>query len=284
VLGDNRDQLAMTAVGDRENRSPLKSPYLLTTMTDRRGAAVVVTGDATTAVVELAAHSEWSPHFGNQISDCLRLCLAGPTVSVIIDLQHFDDPGGFSMPFWMAAWRQARLAPSPVNVVFCLPATTTLGRRLRNADGPRPRVFAGPAEARRAIAALMSHTDRLQTRLSPRPEGVRAARALVQQACSAWELPHLLQDTTLVASELASNAVEHAGTDFVVTVSRRAPRLHVAVQDGALGFPGLRRPALAVPPVSPPGRGRGLLLVDRIAAAWGAMPARGGKVVWATLV
>ena len=60
------------------------------------------------------------------------------------------------------------------------------------------------------------------------------------------------------------------------------PRLHVAVQDGAAGQPRLHRSVPAGPTASP--RGRGLLLVNAMAAAWGAMPARGGKVVWATLM
>lgn len=243
--------------------------------------AVAVTGDATTAVVEMATHGEWSRHFGDRISACLRLCLAGPSVAVIIDLRHLDDPAGLSMPFWMAAWNRARLAASPVDLVFCLPRPSALGRRLRGAAGLRPRVFTGTAEARLAVAALLAPNDRLQARLAPRPEFVRVTRHLVKQACRAWDLSHLLPDTTLVASELATNAIEHARTDFVVTLARRARRLHVAVHDGAPGFPRPHRPAPTGPDAS--SRGRGLLLVHTVAAAWGAMPARGGKVVWATL-
>ncbi|MGA5305895.1 ATP-binding protein [Nucisporomicrobium flavum] len=241
--------------------------------------AVAVIGDATTAVVELAVHGGWSARFGDQIATCLRLCLAGPSITAIIDLHDLEDPLGLSMPFWMAAWRRARFDTSPVDLVLCLPGASALGRRLRAAEGPQ--LFACPAQARLAATTLLSQADRLQTRLAPTPHCVRAARDLVRQACRTWNLPHLVNDIALAASELASNAVAHARTDFVVTVSRQARRLHVAVQDGAPQFPRLRRP-------EPPGQaaapgGRGLLMVDRIAAAWGAMPTRGGKVVWATL-
>ncbi|WP_250031420.1 ATP-binding protein [Paractinoplanes maris] len=270
----------VTAAGNRDRTPPLKPPHLLTTLTDRRGVAVAVTGEATTAVVEMAAHGEWSPQFGNQISACLRLCLAGPSLFTIIDLHHLDDPPGLSMPFWAAAWSRARLAASPVELMFCVPGTSSLGRRLRVVDGPR--LFAGTAQARLAVAPMVSRTDRLQVRLEPRPDRVRVARDLVKQACRDWGLPHLLHDASLTASELAANAVEHAGSDFVVTLSRQADRLHVAVQDGARAFPRLHRPAAAGPAATP--RGRGLLLVDAVAAAWGAMPTRGGKVVWATLM
>ncbi|MEU8821571.1 ATP-binding protein [Actinoplanes sp. NPDC048796] len=271
--------MASVITGDGARAAPLTKPYLLTTLTDRRGVAVAVTGDATTAVVEMAVHGEWSTRFGDQIATCLRLCLAGPSVTAIIDLHDLEDPLGLSMPFWMAAWRRARFDTSPVDLVLCVPGASALGRRLRAAEGPQ--LFAVPAQARPAVAAQVSQADRLQARLASRPHCIRAARDLARQACNAWNLHHLVQDTALTMSELATNAVEHARTDFVVTVSRQARRLHVAVQDGAPQFPRLRRPDPPGPAASP--GGRGLVMVDRIAAAWGAMPTRGGKVVWATL-
>jgi len=262
---------------------PPGPPYLLTAVTEGRGVAVAVVGEATTAVVEMAVHGGWSSQFGDRFSAGLRLCLASPCVSIIIDLHHLDDPSGLSMPFWIAAWRQARLAQSPVRLVFCLSSTSTLGRRLRSSDGPRPGVFATAPEARIAVAVRSLQADRLQARLPPRPDRVRDVRELAEQACHLWRLPHLLDDTSLVASELASNAIEHAGTDFVVTVSRDAGRLHVAVQDGASSFPRTHRAPSAGWPAPAQARGRGLLVVHAICLAWGAMPTRGGKVVWATL-
>jgi len=274
----------MTATERREQVQPLEPPYLLTSMTDRHGAGVTVTGDASIAVVELAARGQWSHHLCDQVSAGLRLCLSGPSAWIIIDLQHMDDAYGVSMPFWLRVWRQARLGPSPVHLAFSLPATTALSRRLRTLQGPQPRVFATALEARMTTAERMPHADRLQARLAPQPASISAARNLVAQACHDWHLPQLLPDTSLIVSELATNAVEHAGTDFIVTVSRGGTgRPHVAVHDGASRFPHPSGPALIDPRTTFPVRGRGLLLVHAVAAAWGAMPARGGKVVWATV-
>lgn len=273
----------MSAVGSDPQEQLSGPPYLLTTITDRRGVAVTIVGDATTAVVEMTAYGEWSAHLGDRFSAGLGVCLAGPSVCVIVDLHHLDDPPGLSMPFWMAAWRQARLAAAPVRMVFCLPGTGVLGRRLRSADGPRPRVFTTAPEARVAVAAHVSRTDRMQVRLPPRPGCVREVREQVEHACHAWGLPHLLQDAALVASELAGNAVEHAGTDYIVTVSHETGRLYLAVQDGVVGFPRQRVAADAEALAPRATRGRGLLIVHEIAESWGAMPTRGGKVVWATL-
>ena len=80
------------------------------------------------------------------------------------------------MPFWLRAWRQARLGPSPVHLAFSLPATTALSRRLLNLQGPQPRVFATALEARMTTAERMPHADRLQTRLAPQPASIKAAR------------------------------------------------------------------------------------------------------------
>jgi two-component sensor histidine kinase len=143
-------------------------------------------------------------------------------------------------------------------------------------------VFATLSQARIAIAGKVSRTDRLQARLEPCPAAGRAARDLVAQACRRWHLPDLHHDAALIMSELVTNAVDHATTDFVVTVFRRGGRLHLAVRDGDPRYPSLgSADDTARSPVAV--RGRGLRLVHSIATAWGAVPAHGGKVVWATV-
>ena len=256
---------------------PLQAPYLLTAAADGRGPGVTVVGDASTAVVELTPYGPWSSRRSGQVTDHLRLCFAGPSAAIIIDLQHLNDRDGASLPFWLAAWRQAKLEPSPVHLTFCLPATSMLSRRLRN-QAPQPHVCASVAGARMAIAERISRADRLQVRLPPLSESVRAARDLVTQACRVWRLPNLLADGSLIMSELAANAVEHARTDFVATVTRSRASLQIAVRDGASHFPQLNNH----PHNSLQQRGRGLRLVHVVAATWGAMPTRNGKVVWAS--
>ena len=116
-----RGRFATTGAEGWNHATPPEPPYLLSSLTDGRGVAVSVTGDATTAVVELVAHGGWSPHFGDQITACLRVLGAGPSDFAIIDLHHLDDPAGLSMPFWMDARSRARHADLPVNLIFCLP-------------------------------------------------------------------------------------------------------------------------------------------------------------------
>lgn len=83
----------------------------------------------------------------------------------------------------------------------------------------------------------------------------------------------------LLVSELATNAVRHAGTPFEITVDIRETRVHVAVIDHDVSHP---------PRVRHPGAdetsGRGLLIVEDLAEGWGTEDrGDGSKSVWFTL-
>lgn len=79
----------------------------------------------------------------------------------------------------------------------------------------------------------------------------------------------------LIVSELATNAVVHAGSGFRVRVSRAEVGIRVEVHDPSPRPPVVRRPE--------PGTigGRGLAIVERLARAWGCEPTSAGKIVWA---
>jgi anti-sigma regulatory factor (Ser/Thr protein kinase) len=95
-------------------------------------------------------------------------------------------------------------------------------------------------------------------------------------ACLGDELdPDVLHDSQLCVSELAANAVRHAATPFRVEMDRDDRRVRVSVHDD---HPGVPRPS-GGDPTRP--SGRGLFIVDAIAARWGwtSVP-DGGKYVW----
>jgi hypothetical protein len=114
--------------------------------------------------------------------------------------------------------------------------------------------------------------------LLPEPRTLREARQAVGAACGSWGVPGVSLEAELVAGELVTNAIEHARTVFDVTVAYRVPYIHLAVRDGCP-----RPPRQTGPDTSVSARGRGLLVVDSIAAAWGSVPSGSGKVVWATI-
>jgi two-component sensor histidine kinase len=119
---------------------------------------------------------------------------------------------------------------------------------------------------------------RVREALLPEVGAARRARDVVTEACLKWSLPHLVTAASMIASELVTNAVQHAGTPLVLFLARTARYLHVAVHDGD------PRPAVLLKPTLLATAGRGLQIVQRTATSWGSSPAQDGKVVWATLV
>ncbi len=110
----------------------------------------------------------------------------------------------------------------------------------------------------------------------PVPGSTRAARRFVMNAVG--DVPALVRDAILVmVSELAMNAVQHARTEFAVSVHIAGRLLRVEVSDAGEGTPQAR-------PMPPPGspRGRGLSLVERLSDRWGVLPPRGREqtTVW----
>jgi len=82
-------------------------------------------------------------------------------------------------------------------------------------------------------------------------------------------------DAELCVSELAANAVAHAGTDLVIEIAHGDDRLRITVSDLDDRVPQPSEPAFDTP------TGRGLLLVASVASRWGVVPsAPHGKSVW----
>jgi len=122
----------------------------------------------------------------------------------------------------------------------------------------------------------------VDTQLDPELESVVAARHLLVAAAGAWRLPEaIIDNAALVASELVTNAVLHAGTRFGFSASRLGSGLRIEVSDSDDRLPptGVARPEdlLATRSMT----GRGLALVAATADRWGYESLPSGKVVWA---
>jgi anti-sigma regulatory factor (Ser/Thr protein kinase) len=83
-----------------------------------------------------------------------------------------------------------------------------------------------------------------------------------------------------VVSELIGNVVDHAHTTMMLRLTRWRRYLLIAVRDGSAVEP----PASVSLPDPRTAGGPGLYLVDATAHSWGWLPARDGKVVWASLL
>ena len=112
----------------------------------------------------------------------------------------------------------------------------------------------------------------------PLPAGPRAvpeARRLVRDACLLWGLPGARDDAELLASEVVTNAVVHAGGPSLLVLVR-AVRHGVRVEVHDRDPQGLRRRRLSTGGTG----GRGLHLIARLARAWGVERMGAGKAVW----
>jgi len=131
---------------------------------------------------------------------------------------------------------------------------------------------------RRDTDGLSGPARRLRHHVGPGdPESLAAARTIISRTLNTWELPERADDAVLVAHELITNALVHTDGGAVLNLRHlpgTAPRLRVEVQDLGGDWPSRR--VAGDSEVS----GRGLVLVSRLADAWGVEPQGGGKIVW----
>jgi anti-sigma regulatory factor (Ser/Thr protein kinase) len=107
------------------------------------------------------------------------------------------------------------------------------------------------------------------------PQSARLARDFVRIHLVAHHLGHLAWDVPLVVSELAANAIVHARTEFIVSVTALTRSVVVAVSDKA-GW------GLGAAPGGLNAGGRGLLLVEALSDQWGIAQDGDYKSVWAS--
>jgi anti-sigma regulatory factor (Ser/Thr protein kinase) len=113
-------------------------------------------------------------------------------------------------------------------------------------------------------------------RLPSEPASVREARRFVEQFL-AEEHINDLDAAVLVVSELMTNAVVHGGDarPIDLTLKRDSAGVSIEVEDGD------PHPPIPGAPQSDQDRGRGMIIVDRMAYRWGWAPLQdGGKRVW----
>lgn len=106
----------------------------------------------------------------------------------------------------------------------------------------------------------------------PESTAVRAARAFATESPAAVGVD--MEALAVGVSELATNAVLHAGTPFVVTVERLADGVRVSVTDSHPSLPRSRD----FDPMTV--TGRGLAIVRALSRRLQVDPSDPGKTVW----
>ena len=122
------------------------------------------------------------------------------------------------------------------------------------------------------LGALAAHGT-----FPPTVESIAAARRLVRTTLAGWGVGEVAGDALLIASELCTNAVIHAGTGFTISCTHLGGAVRVAVRDG---YPGRMLPTSVVAPGDQKTSGRGLLLCAALSSSWGVDYDQTGKLVW----
>jgi anti-sigma regulatory factor (Ser/Thr protein kinase) len=120
--------------------------------------------------------------------------------------------------------------------------------------------------------------DALWTRditLESQATSAAQARRFVRQHLDTHHLGAMTDDVELVASELATNAMQHAGTPCHLRLEAFDDTLRLTVSDGSTLGP----VHLAAEPLDT--SGRGLEIVSLLSRSWGYLEDGDGKSVWA---
>ena len=106
------------------------------------------------------------------------------------------------------------------------------------------------------------------------PASVPTARRFVQATLARFGLTAAWDAAELLVSEVVTNAVLHARTEFTVEVQREGDLVRVSVHDQSAAIPRQRNHG------TDSTTGRGMRLVATLAVAWGVERHAGGKAVW----
>ncbi|HWH01305.1 MAG TPA: ATP-binding protein [Pilimelia sp.] len=216
------------------------------------------------------------------VRSCLVGCLVEQPAALVVDLTDLRTPDPDALSVFAATAADTAEWPA---VALCLvdPGRRVAEGRSADAEGGTVRVFAALQDALRGLGPPEATDPRvarahLRAELLPVVGAARQARELVTEACGRWELPHLLGPACTVVTELVNNVVVHARTPMTVRLHLDRDHLHVTVRDASPQAPRARGP---VAPTAP--GGRGLVMIQAVAARWGFLPLADGKVVWALL-
>ncbi|HEU0104270.1 MAG TPA: ATP-binding protein [Mycobacteriales bacterium] len=124
---------------------------------------------------------------------------------------------------------------------------------------------------------MCEHTPRQEVVLPLDATAPAAARAWLRVVNCSTHSGALMDDATLLVSELVTNAVRYGGPPIVLAVDCDGVALDVRVRDGAADLPVPR------PVTSDAEDGRGYVLLDMISDRWGVEPelqGMQGKEVW----
>lgn len=113
-----------------------------------------------------------------------------------------------------------------------------------------------------------------QLHIPPLSTGIGEARRFTRDRLKTWGLLAVADNAILMISELVTNAILHGGEGALLTLTYEDLKVRAEVRDSSPAMPVVRSYSETAT------TGRGMVIVDALAAAWGTFAVDGGKVVW----
>ncbi|RKN47668.1 ATP-binding protein [Micromonospora endolithica] len=193
-----------------------------------------------------------------------------------VDLNALATPDVAPVARFLSRWATDPL-DGPRLTLSTNPLTPT-GRLLRATLGQH--AILGRALLAQAAGREPPGSRRTHLCLPAHAQSPAAARRLVARQCREWGMDAVADQAMVIASELISNAVQHAGTEMDITVAEVAGSLRISVRDRGGDTPHSTAPTL-------PGQvsegGRGLPIIAALTTKWGFFAFGDGKTVWAEI-
>jgi anti-sigma regulatory factor (Ser/Thr protein kinase)/anti-anti-sigma regulatory factor len=209
----------------------------------------------------------------------LRDCLADAPTVLLLDVEHLVVSSESAFAQLPALASEAESWPGArIGLCGLSPSVAALASSVAH-DGELdiyPTVDLGAEAARRVPVS-----PRRSVTLLPDPNAPARSRQFAVETCNQWGIDRVANLAELIASELVTNAVVHAGTPIDVTLWLTDDTLNIAVRDGDPRP--MYRPSMTGPGPVIEEHGRGLLLLDAMADIWGCNSTADGKVVWAII-
>ncbi|MEU1125087.1 SpoIIE family protein phosphatase [Streptomyces sp. NPDC005899] len=208
----------------------------------------------------------------------------GPGETIMLCTDGLIETGGHDMA---TGWTRLRpILERPIEDVEELADAL-----VRAVHGPDSHYLTGPLLDRREddIAVLVLRREGTRTRkpharrsamtiAQAEPERIAAARQQLRELLHDWADAEQVDSAVLMVSEMATNVLVHTDGDALlvaeVSGERGERRLRVEVADTSDELPHKRRPGEMA------SSGRGLMLMEMLADAWGVDPQGEGKCIW----
>jgi hypothetical protein len=210
--------------------------------------------------------------------EVVALLWAAGQVNAALELEGLWNELGQQIPFSLFCGYPRELVQSSQHqgavAEVCRLHTAVVGRPMAGVPVTGPSVASGSAAGDRLRRVHWADVTRT---FAGSREDTRAARGFALGMLEPWCGEQLAADTALVVTELATNAVLHAGSAFSVSLALSGGAIRISVSDTLpLGANGVDQHLAAV-------SGHGLGVVAAMATRWGVESVPSGKAVWAEL-